>query len=308
MTISKHELRHLCLEAGACAAGFAAVHPVPEHIVDGYRRWIADGHHAGMDYLERYDDVRHSPALLLPGARTMLCCAFAYTAPGYPRSPLFADYALGADYHTVLRKALRPVAETMEAAVPGSLTRICIDTAPLRERYWATEAGLGFVADNNQLIVPGVGSHVFLAEILWTAEVAPDAPCREECLHCGACRRACPGRALEQSPRALDARRCLSYLTIEHRGELPADLTLPSRLYGCDICRDVCPLDKGRPATVLPQFEPAQALLALTAGDVAALDADSFSRLFSKSAVKRAKLEGLRRNALCKLRRKDTEQ
>lgn len=248
-----------------------------------------------MDYLARYNDVRRNPTLLLEGARTVIVCAFAYGDSR--RSPLFADYALGDDYHTVLRDTLKPVAAALEEAVPDSATRICVDTAPLRERYWAQRSGLGFTGLNNQLIIPGIGSAVFLATILWTADATPDAPCNEHCSGCRACVRACPGKALDGNG-GMDARRCLSYLTIEHRGELPDDISLPARIYGCDICRDVCPLGTAKKALpLLPALQARPEILALDIDAIRSLDRDSFSATFRRSAIKRAKLEGLLRNA-----------
>lgn len=288
-------IHRLCADAGACACGIATVGPVDDGAARIYSRWIARGCHGSMDYLARYGDVRRHPALLLDGARTLVMCAFAYGTG--VRSPLFADYALGDDYHTVLREALAPVASALEEAVPGTATRICVDTAPLRERYWAQRAGVGFIGLNNQLIVPGIGSAVFLAALLWTGDAAPDAPCTASCTGCGACVRACPGKALD-GHGGMDARRCLSYLTIEYRDALPDGISLPGRIYGCDICRDVCPLGKGATeVNVLPALRPRPEILALDIAAVRALDRPAFSATFRRSAIKRAKLDGLLRNA-----------
>lgn len=296
-------VKELCHQAGAAATGIARVAEVTPHAAEAYRRWLASGANAGMHYLEKYDDIRRNPTLLLPGAKSLISCAFAYTSPELPRSPLFADYAMGDDYHTVLREALQPVADAL-----GGNTRICVDTAPLPERYWAQQAGTGYVGLNGQLIVPGVGSAVFLAEILWDGELEPDAPLNRTCRRCGACLRACPGKALnpigptEESSAAtsLDARRCLSYLTIEHRGPFAAggEPQLGGRrIYGCDICRDVCPESRPTaPVAVLPALRPRPEVLSLTLADIAALDSTSFPLIFRRSAVKRAKLEGLLRN------------
>lgn len=294
-------------EAGACAVGFACVEPVDSSHAGQFRRWIDRGCNAGMNYLEKYSDVRDNPALLLDGARSILCLAFPYADGTTPHHPLFADYALGRDYHEVLRKHLAPVAAIMEATVPESRTRICIDTAPIRERYWAAKAGLGIIGLNNQLIVPGIGSAVFLAEILWTADVEPaESRLEQRCLRCGKCIKACPAGAID-GRGALDARKCLSYLTIEHRGDLPEGISLAGRrIYGCDICRSVCPYNsEALHLPVLDEFKPSDALMSLSLQDIADMEQPQFSALFSHSAVKRAKLAGLKRNALAALKHGD---
>lgn len=288
----------LARQAGAVAVGFAEVAPLSPRDIAIYDDWIERGNHAGMDYMARHASLRRNPELLLEGARSVMCAAFSYALPPGQRSGLFADYAVGDDYHDVLRKRLQPVAEAMQAAVPGSLTRICVDTAPLRERLWAVKAGLGFIGRNCQLIVPGVGSRVFLAEILWTAAVEPTPPCPvDRCSNCGACVRACPGQALDGCG-SIDARRCLSYLTIEHRGDLPDNLSLSGRrIYGCDICQDVCPCNNVPPSAAVPEFMPRPDVMALSLASVEGLQQPDFSRIFKGSAVKRAKLAGLLRNA-----------
>lgn len=287
-------------EAGACAAAFAPTDILPPDEDARYSRWIAAGKHASMDYMERYTDIRSNPSLLLDGARSVLCTAFCYHNSSMPRHPLFADYALGLDYHKVLRKRLKAVAALMESLVPESGTRICVDSAPVRERYWAKKAGIGFDGLNNLLIVPGAGSKVFLAEIFWTAEIASyTAPEDRHCQGCQACLRACPGAALD-GKGSIDAARCLSFQTIESRAEhLPAGLSLRNRrIYGCDICQDVCPHNKDADACVLPEFTPSPELMKLNLDDISALDDEEFAALFGRSAVKRLTLPLLRRNAI----------
>ena len=215
---TKEDIRRIVLDAGACRVGFAAAGPVGDSTRRRYDSWIAGGRHAGMAYLGRYGDVRSDPRLLLDGAATVRSCAFDYRPSR--RHPLFADYSLGEDYHDVLRSRLTAAAEVICSRY-GGLTRICVDTAPIRERYWAARAGVGVIGLNGLIIVDGIGSKVFLAEILWTGEVGPDlSRLADICMNCGACVRACPGRALG-GDMTLDARSCNSYLTIEHRGDLP---------------------------------------------------------------------------------------
>lgn len=297
-------------DAGACAAAFVRLEALDDADTALYDNWIARGANAGMDYLARYSDIRRDPRLLLDGAQSMLVAAFAYAPTPDRRSRLIADYALGDDYHTVLRERLRPVAQLMESLHEGSATRICVDTAPLRERLWAARAGLGSIGLNNQLIIPGIGSRVFLAEILWTECIMHNFPGAENqfpipnsqspipfCINCRRCVDACPGGALD-GKGGIDAGRCLSYLTIEHRGDLPDTLSLRGRrIYGCDICQDVCPCNTPTPPEPVPEFAPRPAVASLTLDDIAAMDAATFSRTFARSAVKRAKLSGLLRNA-----------
>lgn len=299
----KEHIRRLALLSGACAAGFAAVEPLPEAEMLRYDRWIAGGKNASMDYLERYRDIRRDPRLLLEGARTVLCAAFSYSHPSADRHPLFADYALGQDYHTVVRRHLEQVAAAMTAAA-GGVTRVCVDTAPVRERYWAVRAGIGFIGLNNMLIVPGAaGSKVFLGEIFWTGELTPDSPLeRTVCDSCRRCVDACPGHALDGCG-SLDARRCLSYLTIEHRGELPGDVDLSGRrIYGCDVCQDVCPHNRKTDTVAsLPEFRPSAAeggVPPRSVGEISEMTQEQFSTLFKGSAIKRVKVSGLVRNAL----------
>lgn len=287
--------------AGACAAAFVRLEALDDADTTLYDNWIARGANAGMDYLARYSDIRRDPRLLLDGAQSMLVTAFAYAPTPDRRSRLIADYALGDDYHTVLRERLHPVAALMESLHEGSATRICVDTAPLRERLWAARAGLGSIGLNNQLIIPGIGSRVFLAEILWTASLPQHSKFKiqhsKSCISCRRCVDACPGGALD-GKGGIDAGRCLSYLTIEHRGDLPDTLSLRGRrIYGCDICQDVCPCNSSTPPEPVPEFAPRPALAALTLDDIAAMDAATFSRTFARSAVKRTKLSGLLRNA-----------
>lgn len=287
--------------AGACAAALVSLEALDDADTALYDNWIARGANAGMDYLARYSDIRRDPRLLLDGAQSMLVAAFAYAPTPDRRSRLIADYALGDDYHTVLRERLRPVAALMEGLHEGSATRICIDTAPLRERLWAARAGLGSIGLNNQLIIPGIGSRIFLAEILWTAPLLQHSKFKiqnsKSCISCRRCVDACPGGALD-GKGGIDAGRCLSYLTIEHRGDLPEDLSLRGRrIYGCDICQDVCPFNKVVPPKPVPEFAPRPAVASLTLDDIAAMDAETFSLTFARSAVKRAKLSGLLRNA-----------
>ena len=292
----KEQIRRAALEAGACAAGFASVGDgVDPAVHQAYIDWLAQGRHDTMDYLVRNADARRHPSSVLPGAASMLCAAFSYNPGSSARSPFFADYARGRDYHRVIPELLDPVAQLMRESVPGSDTRVCVDIFPVAERYWAVRAGIAAPLISGCVAVPGFGTKIFLAEILWTAGVTPDAPLTARpCTRCGRCVRSCPGKAL-LGDGTVDARRCLSCLTIEHRGEMPEGLTLPGRIYGCDVCQDVCPLNQNVPAG-LPEFDIAPAVSALTADALAGMGSAVFRRTFARSAVLRISPKKLRAN------------
>lgn len=283
----------LCAGAGACAWGVAEAAPVDAAdmaLLDG---WLAAGRHGCMDYMERYRELRADPRTLLEGARSVLVCAFACRQTRH--SNCIADYALGDDYHTVLRLRLEPVAAAIAARF-GGLTRICVDSAPLRERYWAVRAGVGTTGLNGKLFVAGAGCDVLLAELLCTAPLpATPGPAPAACTGCGRCVRACPAGALD-GRGGVDARRCLSCLTLEWRGPLPDGTDLHGRLAGCDVCSRVCPANRGE-APVIAELQPRPAVLALTPAEAAAMGRGAFGRMFAGSAILRLRHGGLRRNA-----------
>lgn len=292
----KEEVRRMALEAGAVAAGFARAGEVDGETAARFDRYIARGGHFSMTYMENYRGIRLNPLLLFTPpaeAGTVISMAFPYRHPG--ANPLFALYAQGEDYHKALRRRLRPLARHI-ADRSGARCRICVDTAPVLERYWAVRAGIGFIGRNRTLIVPGAGSFCFLAEIVTEAVFEPDDPCRLTCGDCGACVRGCPGGALGAD--TFDSSRCLSCLTIEHRGEWPADAPHPAgaTIYGCDVCQLRCPHNATAPQG-LPEFAPSEGMRALTLPTLLDLDERGYSALFAASAVTRCPLEQLRRNA-----------
>ncbi len=252
-----------------------------------------------MDYMERYDDIRANPSLLLPEAKTVISLALNY----YPKvlqpadAPQFSYYAYGEDYHDVARRRMKPLADFICKEYGGEC-RLCVDTAPLRERYWAQQAGIGFLGRNNQLILPGKGSYFFLCELLTTASIAPDTPCLLRCGNCHRCVDACPVGALPPDYGCLDARRCISCQTIESRLPLPPGIArkLDRRMYGCDACQQACPHNAHPIPTAIEEFAPSEEFLAISDESMTRLSIDDFRRLFRHSAVKRAKYEGLMRN------------
>lgn len=282
---------------GVAHFSVAAASAVEESGRVRFNEWVASGKSAGMDYLKKYDAERNDLRLLLPGAQSIICCAFPYWHPDSLQTDIFAAYALADDYHEVVRRRLSSAAE-MIGRIVGGEWRVCVDTAPLREQYWAARSGLGVKGLNGQLIIPGEGSYFFLGEILTTARIDPYSPCRAtDCGRCGRCVKACPTGALGADGQ-VDARRCISYLTIEHRGELPEGADLHGHLYGCDECGRACPHNRSPLPTDIPEFTPRREVVALTAERAAEMTQEEFSGMFRRSAVKRAKLAGLRRNAL----------
>ncbi len=289
----KDDIRSRATAAGAFRTGFARAGALPESELRRYDAWIADDFCGEMDYLRRHATLRAHTDNVLPGAKTVIAMAFPY-APDV-HHPHIADYALGADYHSVLRLRLDDVVRFL-ADNFGAESRICTDSAPIAERFWAVRSGIGFIGDNHQLFIPGYGCGFFLAEILTTLEIEPDEPCREECLKCGRCRTACPGGALLPDGR-FDARRCQSYLTIEHKGEIPAGQDFGPRIYGCDVCRRVCPLSADALVEPLPEFTPRQELMQLDREAILNLNGSQYKRLVRDSAMRRVPLARLKRNA-----------
>jgi epoxyqueuosine reductase len=279
--------------------------------MDAYRAWLAAGHHGEMAYLARPDAVvrRADLALTLPGVRTVVSVAANYhTRPlpaelrDDPSRGLVASYAWGDDYHEVLAPCLRELAAFVEAQLGAEVAhRAYVDTEPLLEREIAAGAGLGFVGKNTNLIHPRLGSWLFLGELLLSVDLpalpAP-GPATGTCGGCTRCLDACPTGALV-APYVLDARRCISYLTIELKGPIPRDLRplLGNRILGCDICQEVCPWNRrfARP-TVEPAFQPRVDSLAPQLLDLLALDEAGFQRRFAASPLKRARRRGLLRN------------
>lgn len=276
--------------------GIATITTVDDIAQKQYETWIKNDYHGEMHYLDKYHDVRQNPALLLPSARSIIVCAINYhPSQKQPAdAPQIASYALGQDYHDIVREKLTLLANFITKTFGGE-TRVCVDTAPLRERYWAVKSGIGFIGRNNQLIIPQKGSYFFLGEILSTLDLSPDKPCTQSCLNCGACIKQCPTRAIKIDG-SIDARRCLSYLTIEYRGELPDNLPLGNRVYGCDTCQTVCPHNFKAPHTQIAEFLPSKELLELDRKAMEDMTQEQFSTIFRLSAIKRTKYTGFIRN------------
>ena len=260
-----------------------------------FRDWLGAGRHAGMSYLERTRDVRGDPELLLPGARSIVCLSAAYDAAPYRArdGATLARYARGADYHGTLRGRAERVLAAVRRRLQGAWrARVCVDSTPLAERAFAAAAGLGWIGKNGCLIDPDRGSWLLLAEIVTDLDLPEDAPVAERCGGCVRCLAACPTGAFLE-PGLLDASRCLAYWTIEHRGPLPGSVkaSLADRVFGCDICQEVCPWNEvpGEPAPSAAEAPTRAEWLAMGPGE--------WRRRFGRTALNRAGRRGVQRNA-----------
>ncbi len=305
MTPSDRICAH-ALELGFDLAGIAPATPVPT--LPAYHTWLANGYHGRMGYMARPDRVvrRENPAAILPNARSIICVALNYDAgppsAGAGQDPsrgVISRYARRADYHDVIEPRLVELAGYVGEELGGEVkSRSYVGTGPVLERAYAVQAGLGFIGKNTCLINAGLGSWLFLGEILVDRELAPTA--KPAGGGCGACRRcldACPTGALV-APYVLDARRCISYLTIELKGSIPPSLRplMGNHIFGCDVCQDVCPWQKRPTPTTEPAPGAEQAELAPPLIELLGLDEHRFIERFARSPVSRAKRRGLLRN------------
>jgi epoxyqueuosine reductase len=267
----------------------------PDHAA-AFERWLDAGHAGTMAYLERGRDRRVEPQRVLAGARSVVACALNYLqGPGVEGPTGVARYAWGEDYHSIMEPRLRALADTIERVSPGSLARAYVDTGPLLERDLAARAGLGWIGKNTMLLHPDLGSFFFIGTVLTTAELAADAPLPDRCGSCTRCLDACPTAAFVD-PYVLDARRCVAYLTIEHRGPIPAELrpSVGTWAFGCDVCQDVCPWNRRAPVTGEAAFQPR---VHPPLAELLLLDEAAYRDHFRGSPLKRARREGLARNA-----------
>jgi len=294
------------IKAEAEAVGFARVGVAQAGALDEegmhLDAWLAAGRHGQMSWMATTAAVRKDPRdpNMLENAKSVIVMAAPYVRRNAYEGPppaRIAKYAVGRDYHNVLTKKGRKVARVLQEA--GFIARVAVDSKPVFERAWAERAGVGFVGKNCCLIVPGVGSHAFLACVVTTAPLSPDEPMNRRCGSCTLCLDACPTRAFS-GPRSLDARKCISYLTIEHRGAIPAAhrKALGPWAFGCDVCQDICPYNQtsGAAGGSLDAFEPGDRWTGVDAAGLLQMTEDRFRAWAEGSPVKRAQHEGLARN------------
>ena len=283
----------------AADLGFAAVGFTRASLPDAARArldaFLAAGHHGTMGWMERRADQRAHPQALWPAAVSVISLGLNYAPAQDPLAQLerrqeatISAYAHGRDYHDVVKKKLKALGQWMVREFKGSELKVFVDTAPVMEKPLAQQAGLGWQGKHTNLVSRAHGSWLFLGEIYTTLDLTPDAAETDHCGRCTACLRICPTNAFP-APYRLDARRCISYLTIEHAGPIPEEFRAPmgNRIYGCDDCLAVCPWNKFARATAEPDFAPRASVTAPLLAELAALDDAAFRARFAGSAIKR---------------------
>ena len=284
---------------GFARCGFAKA----EHIDDEseyFEEWLENSYQGKMDYLERNLDKRCDPTILVEGAESIISLAFNYYPPQKQdeNAPQFAYYAYGKDYHDVMKGKLQELFDFIKNLVPNLNGRVFCDTAPVLERYWAAKAVVGFIGKNTLLIIPKMGSFFFLGELILNLELEYDTPLSINCGKCTRCLDACPTKALVK-PHILDSNKCISYQTIENKDSLINEQIVPllsNRVYGCDICQQVCPWNKYSTPHDVEEFTPSESFLKLDYESMSNLSVEDYQKIFKGSAVKRAKHSGLMRN------------
>ncbi len=303
------------LEEFARSLGFALCRVAPAGLpphAEAFREWLADGRAGEMAWLERNQDRRTDPELVLPGIKSVVVLAMNYwQGPEEPKPDArprgrIARYAWNDDYHDLIEPKLRAIDEFLQQH--GGRQRFYVDTGPVLERDFAALAGAGWHGKSTMLIHPELGTWFFLAEVLTTLELPPDAPLADRCGRCTRCINACPTGAIT-APRQLDARRCVSYLTIELKGSIPAELRplIGDRIYGCDDCLAACPWNRFAQASHEAAFA-ARSGVKLALREYLELDDDGFRALFRGSPIKRIKRRGFLRNVCVALGNIGTEE
>jgi len=299
--ISPASIKDYAHSLGFELAGIAPVEPSAE--ASYFSKWLANGYAGEMEYLKRHATQRMHPESLLPGVRSVIVCAVNYNTE-QPRTSVdrmrawVSRYAWGSDYHDTLKLKLRQLARWIESQASAQ-TRTFVDTGPVNERVFAKYAGIGWFGKNTCIIHEKMGSWLFLGCILTDLQLESDAPAPDRCGSCTRCIDACPTDAI-LAPYVLDSRKCISYTTIELRGEIPEDKRegIGHHLFGCDICQDVCPWNRKAPVSRSAQFEPNPELFWPKIETLLAKDDRQWKELIRGTAMERAKVKGLIRNLM----------
>ena len=262
-------------------------------------RYLKENMHGEMKYMENHFDKRLDPRLLVDDAKTVISFLINYFPAEIqnPDSPKIAKYAYGKDYHLVIREKLNALLNFIETEIGAVNGRGFVDSAPVLDKAWAQKSGLGWIGKNGNLINKGSGSFFFVAELIVDLDLPPDRPVTDHCGTCTACIDECPTEAIIE-PMVVDGSKCISYFTIELKESIPTEMKgkFNDWMFGCDVCQDVCPWNRFSKPHQEPLFNPHPDLLSITRKDWENIEQETFSKVFSKSAVKRTKLSGLKRN------------
>lgn len=294
------QVRSMGRDLGFSFVGFARAGLLDEE-ARRLDKWLNAGYHGKMGYMENHFEKRIDPTKLVPGARTVICLMYNYYTEREqedPESPKLSKYAYGQDYHKVIKEKLHRLLDQMRTRFGDIQGRCFVDSAPVMERDWARYAGLGWTGKNTLLIHPRAGSYFFLAELIIDLDLEPDRPMRDYCGTCTRCIDACPTEAISSQGYLVDGSKCISYLTIELREEIPELFSgkMDNWMFGCDVCQEVCPWNRFSKKHDEPAFEPPDQLMTMQKRDWIEITEEVFNALFKNSAVKRTKYQGLKRN------------
>jgi epoxyqueuosine reductase len=290
--LSEETIAAEAIRLGFAAVGFARA--APSESTELFHDWLRSGRSAGMTYLARHADLRSDPRQLAPGTTSVIVTAARYPVTRAPGAG-FASYAHGRDYHAVMKEKLEELAAFIRSRTSLAVARVCVDSAPVPEREWATRAGLGWRGKQGQIVNPIFGCCFVLGLLLVDIDLACSVPATNQCGSCDLCIKACPTGAIDDNG-AVDANRCISYLTTEHNGDIPEKLhpVIGGALFGCDICTSICPWNRHEDNMIMPELAAgampdAETCLAMSEAD--------FNKQFSDSTVSRLGLKRLQRNA-----------
>lgn len=264
-------------------------------------KWLNENKHGKMSYMENHFDKRLDPRLLVPGAKSVVSLLFNYYNPTKqedPTVPKISQYAYGEDYHFVVKRKLKTFFTRIHDEIGEVDGRVFVDSAPVMDKAWAEKSGIGWIGKNANLINKKRGSFFFIAELILDLELNPDTPDKDHCGTCTRCIDACPTSAIEK-PYVVNGSKCISYLTIELKDEIiPSEFkeNMDNWMFGCDICQDVCPWNRFSTPHQVDAFQPKNELLNMSKREWQELTQEVFQELFKKSAVKRTKFIGLKRN------------
>ena len=294
-TLIKQEAQRLgFLQCGISKAGFL------EEEAPRLEKWLNAKMHGEMGYMANHFDKRLDPTKLVDGAKsviTVLLNYFPEETQKDPEAPKISKYAYGADYHHVIKGKLRELVNFINDEIGEVGGRAFVDSAPVMDKAWAAKSGLGWIGKNTNLIHPKNGSFFFIGELILDIELEPDQPIRDHCGTCTACIDACPTEAIV-APYVVDGSKCISYFTIELKDAIPTSMKgqFDDWAFGCDVCQDICPWNRFSKPHSEPQFNPHPEMLDMTKKEWEELTEDVFKKVFQKSAVKRTKFSGLKRN------------